>query len=80
MKRQLMIGNTTRNGVTKNKISEVGEGVGESICLGEERELTIKFLQHALDGTGAATAAHCHIEFVVVFCHRPEEKKGRIPI
>ena len=33
------------------------------------RALTLELLQHALDGTGAATAAHGDVELVVVLGH-----------
>ena len=36
------------------------------------RTLTIELLEHALDGAGAATAAHGDVELVVVFGHGVE--------
>lgn len=36
------------------------------------KALTVKLLEHALNGTGAATAAHGDVELVVVFGHGVE--------
>lgn len=55
----------------------IAEEKGEGICLGKgkARLLTLKLAEHAVDGAGAAAAAHGDVELVrvlVLFGHLDE--------